>query len=165
MRLQDLRLTLSLSFYCFLAVCLFLTQWEDLPQQDAIGPHITLSGEHLVEDGLRGHPLEREASLLANQITGLEKRCIINISNFSNFNVTKMHHPSYVCVCRSYILIVKVKCRLIYVGSRLPCGRSLGLCRCPWQGRSHRSWPPYCLIATHFWPPGLCEYTVEGVQA
>lgn len=44
-----------------------LTQGEDLPQQNAVGPHVTLRGEHLVEDGLWRHPLQREAGLSANQ--------------------------------------------------------------------------------------------------
>lgn len=47
-----------------------LTQREDLPQQNAVGPHVTLGGEHLVKDGLWGHPLERETGLRANQKAG-----------------------------------------------------------------------------------------------
>lgn len=50
-----------------------LTQRKNLPQQNAVGPYVTLGGEHLVKDGLWRHPLEREASLPANHITGLQK--------------------------------------------------------------------------------------------
>ena len=47
-----------------------LTQREDLPQQNAVGPHVTLGGEQLVKDGLGRHPLQREPGLSANQSTG-----------------------------------------------------------------------------------------------
>lgn len=47
-----------------------LTQREDLPQKNAVRPHVTLGGEHLVKDGLGGHPLERETRLRANQTAG-----------------------------------------------------------------------------------------------
>lgn len=47
-----------------------LTQREDLPQQYAVRPNIALGGEHLVEDGLGRHPLQRETGLRANQSTG-----------------------------------------------------------------------------------------------
>lgn len=67
---------------CATCVCYFvyrpgrgeraLTQREDLPQQDAVGPHVALRGEHLVKDGLWRHPLEREAGLSANQRTAAE---------------------------------------------------------------------------------------------
>lgn len=42
-----------------------LTQREDLPQQDTIRPHVTLSGKHFVKDGLGRHPLQGEAGLKA----------------------------------------------------------------------------------------------------
>lgn len=74
--LQNLRLAL----FIFPVFSRSLTQWEDLPQQDAIGPHITLGGEHFVKYGLRGHPLQREASLSASQITGLQKCCTITFA-------------------------------------------------------------------------------------
>lgn len=48
-----------------------LTQREDLPQQYAVGPHVTLGGEHLVKDGLGRHPLERESGLAEGEDTGL----------------------------------------------------------------------------------------------
>lgn len=48
-----------------------LTQGEDLPQQNAEGPNVTLGGEHLVKDGLWRHPFKGEAGLSANQITGV----------------------------------------------------------------------------------------------
>lgn len=40
-----------------------LTQRKDLPEKDPKGPDITLCGVHPVEDGLRSHPLQREACL------------------------------------------------------------------------------------------------------
>lgn len=46
------------------------TQGEDLPKQNAVGPHVALGGKHLIKDGLRRHPLQREAGLSDNQSTG-----------------------------------------------------------------------------------------------
>lgn len=46
------------------------TQREDLPKQDAVGPHVTLGGEQFVKDGLGRHPLQWETGLTANQSTG-----------------------------------------------------------------------------------------------
>ena len=40
-----------------------VTQREDFPEQDAVGPHITLESVDTVEDTLRRHPLDRQASL------------------------------------------------------------------------------------------------------
>lgn len=40
-----------------------LTQREDLPQQDAVGPHVALERVHAFEDALWRHPLDRQASL------------------------------------------------------------------------------------------------------
>lgn len=64
-------LTETISWECklvFLSVS--LTQREDLPQQNTERPHVALGGEHLVKDGLWGHPLERETGLRANQNAG-----------------------------------------------------------------------------------------------
>lgn len=40
-----------------------LTQGENLPQQNAIRPDVTLRGKHFVKDGLWRHPLQGEAGL------------------------------------------------------------------------------------------------------
>lgn len=40
-----------------------VTQREDFPEQDAVGPHIALEGVDAVENALRRHPLDRQASL------------------------------------------------------------------------------------------------------
>lgn len=45
------------------ALCLALTQGEDLPEQHSKGPDIALCGVHLVKDALRGHPLQGQAGL------------------------------------------------------------------------------------------------------
>ena len=39
------------------------TQGEDLPEQDAEGPHVAQGGIEAVEDALRGHPLQRQEGL------------------------------------------------------------------------------------------------------
>lgn len=39
------------------------TKRKDFPQQDAIGPDITLKGVDTGEETLWGHPLDRETSL------------------------------------------------------------------------------------------------------
>lgn len=43
--------------------CPALTQGEDLPEQHPKGPYITLRGIHLIEDALRGHPLQWQPGL------------------------------------------------------------------------------------------------------
>lgn len=45
-----------------------VTQREDFPEQDAVGPDVTLEGVDTVEDALRRHPLDWQ--------TSLEWRCI-----------------------------------------------------------------------------------------
>lgn len=53
-----------------------LTQGENLPEQDPKGPHVTLRGVHLVEDALRGHPLQGQPGLWDGRVSqwGREER-------------------------------------------------------------------------------------------
>ena len=39
------------------------TKGEDLPEQDAIGPHVTQGGVQVMEDTLWGHPLQGQECL------------------------------------------------------------------------------------------------------
>lgn len=40
-----------------------VTQGEDFPKQDPVGPHVTLKGVDAVKDALGGHPLHGQTSL------------------------------------------------------------------------------------------------------
>lgn len=40
-----------------------VTQGEDFPKQDAVGPHVTLKCVDAVENTLWGHPLDWQTSL------------------------------------------------------------------------------------------------------
>ena len=43
------------------------TQREDLPEQDAVGPHVALVGVDVVKDALWGHPLDGQPGLRAHR--------------------------------------------------------------------------------------------------
>lgn len=46
---------------------MMVTQGEDLPEQDSVGPHVTLAAVDVVEDALWGHPADGEEALWRHQ--------------------------------------------------------------------------------------------------
>lgn len=46
-----------------LQACFFLTKGEDLPEKDAVRPHVALHCVNAVKDALWGHPFHGQAGL------------------------------------------------------------------------------------------------------
>lgn len=88
-----------------------LTQGEDLPQQNAKGPHVTLGGEHLVKDGLWRHPFKGEAGLSANQITGVGLQMPTHKKTFK-FNQL-WHFVAYLAIIFTLYIIVQFQPQII----------------------------------------------------
>lgn len=50
-----------------------ITQRENLPQQDSVGPDVTLTAVKVLENALWGHPLNRQEGLENEVASGIRK--------------------------------------------------------------------------------------------